>query len=352
LFTSGRLDVMSARHSYSDLAALVDATPPFLTACIPTPSDTEDARHQFEVRWKNVRSQLSDGWTAEQLEQLDADVSSAFHGEGAALFVISSASGRTRLEFLDEAVDDTVVHQDSLPRLAMLLAARQRAVPHLVVETDRAGADLTALDGGDVVGTETVEGSTLHIHRGHPGGWSQRRFQQRAENAWDENAREVAQAVEELAREIDPALIAVAGEVRAVPLVVDALPAALADRVSLIEAGTAEGVAEEVARQVADHVARVSVQLIDDVKSRESAGSATTTTAGTLDALEQGRVDTLLVNDDDGDGPTLDSPRLGFDAGTRVVDVAIAAAMRTDAEIRVVPNVAAFEGPLAAVLRW
>jgi hypothetical protein len=343
---------MSERHSYSDLVDLVEASPPFLTAWFPTPSESEDARHQFEVRWKNVRSQLSDVWTAEHLEQLDADVSSAFHGEGAALFIISSGAGHTRLEFLDEAGDDIMVHEDRLPRLAMLLAARQRAVPHLVVETDRAGADLTALDGGDVVNTDTVEGSTLHIHRGHPGGWSQRRFQQRAENAWDENAREVAQAIEELAREIDPALIAVAGEVRAVPLVVDALPTALADRVSLIEAGESEGVAEEVARHVADHVARVSVQLIEDVKNRESAGTATTATDATLEALEQGRVDTLLVNDDDADGPTLDEPRLGAEAGTRVVDAAIAAAMRTDADVRVIPNVADFEGPLAALLRW
>ena len=34
-----------------------------------------------------------------------------------------------------------------------------------------------------------VDGDELHIHRPHQGGWSQRRFQQRAENQWEANAQ-------------------------------------------------------------------------------------------------------------------------------------------------------------------
>ncbi len=37
--------------------------------------------------------------------------------------------------------------------------------------------------------TEQVEGETEYIRRGAPGGWSQKRFQQRAENTWEHNGQ-------------------------------------------------------------------------------------------------------------------------------------------------------------------
>ena len=44
------------------------------------------------------------------------------------------------------------------------------------------------------------EGDTEYIHRCHPGGWSQRRFQQRAENPRDDNANDIALAAHALAQ--------------------------------------------------------------------------------------------------------------------------------------------------------
>jgi len=68
-----------------------------------------------------------------------------------------------------------------------------------------------------------------------------------------------------------------------------------------------------------------------------------------VDALREGRVDTLLVHDDATSGHEADPTWLD---GARLVDRAIAAAPAADAEILVIPNLAMMDGPLAATMRW
>jgi len=68
-----------------------------------------------------------------------------------------------------------------------------------------------------------------------------------------------------------------------------------------------------------------------------------------VDALREGRVDTLLVHDDLASGHEANPTWLD---GARLVDRAIVAALATDAEIFVVPNLAMMGGPLAATMRW
>jgi hypothetical protein len=82
-------------------------------------------------------------------------------------------------------------------------------------------------------------------------------------------------------------------------------------------------------------------------------GRATVDTAETLATLNEGRVATLLVHDDiDAVDEVTDTEIAGFPAGARTVDVAIAAALRSDADVVVVPQLAMMDGPLAAILRW
>ncbi|MDF2741972.1 MAG: hypothetical protein K0S88_3342, partial [Actinomycetia bacterium] len=47
-----------------------------------------------------------------------------------------------------------------------------------------------------------VEGEELHVTRSASGGWSQRRFQQRAENRWQQNAGAVAEALTRLVDQV------------------------------------------------------------------------------------------------------------------------------------------------------
>jgi hypothetical protein len=334
-----------------DLKTLVDAADWYFTAALPAPSHHPDAGHRFAVEWSNARGALSQQWDAEELAGIDALVESLPHSAGAAVMLVHPRGGSTIVELLDEPVHHLSVHEGPCPRLAPLIESRQRAIPHVVVETDRAGADLTAFDGGSVLSTATVDGDTLHIHRGHPGGWSQRRFQQRAENTWERNAQDVADAVAALARRIDASLVAVAGDVRAQTFVLGALPADVADRAVKIDAGSPQGIADEVVRLLSDQVAARIVALADQLRTDLANDRATLGTGATLRSLAQGRVDTLLVHDDGTAEPTVPSG-LGLPEGARAVDASIAAALRTDAEVVVVPQLAVLEGPIAGRLRW
>lgn len=270
-----------------------------------------------------------------------------------ALVLLRAADGTTVVEFLDEPVRELVVVEGVLPRTAVIIEARQRSIPHIVVEADRSGADLHAFDGGRVLSTDHVEGDSEHIHRGHPGGWSQRRFQQRAENTWERNADDVAAQIVDLANHTGPEMIFVAGDVRAQRMVLDSLPVSLRNITTLItEAGSPAGIADEIVRILSDHVARRQVELVDQVKQRLGEGTASTDADDILASLEAGQVEHLLVHDDGSPGPVTSKPGALIAAGKRVVDAAIAAALRTDAQITIVPSVATLEGPIAALNRW
>jgi hypothetical protein len=336
----------------TDLRRLVDARGPFLTITIPTPSGLDDAAHRFEVRWKNARREAQAlHWDEHDLAELDAIVAALPHDGGAGLVILRASDGTTHLEFLDEPLREHVGSSD-IPRLATIIDARQRAIAHIVVEVDRSGADIHGFDGGQILSTEQVEGDTEHIHRGHPGGWSQRRFQQRAENTWERNADDVAEAIVELDGRIGASLVFIAGDVRARHLVRDSLPERVRDRTTLIEAGSPEGIADDVVRQLSDHVARQIRDLAEQVRSRLGTGSASTDIDDVMTSLDAGRVDHLLVNDDGSDDVVTTVDAAGFPAGARVVDAAIGAALRSDADITVVPNLALLDGPVAALYRW
>ncbi len=344
---------MSSAGELSDLRRLIDAEGPFSIVAIPTPSELDDAHHRFEIRWKNARRELeASQLTADDLTELDALVATIPHDGGASLVLIRAADGTTLAEFLDEPVREQVVAESVMPRLALLIEARQRAIAHLVVEADRAGADIHAFDGGRVLGSEQVDGDTEHIHRGHPGGWSQRRFQQRAENTWERNADDVATQIVHMAEQHQSEMIFISGDVRAQHLVFDALPERERGITSLIEAGSADGVADEVVRLLSDHVARGVRDLVERLKQRDGTGTASTDVDEILASLDEGRVEHLLVNDDGTDDVVTTEEHGATPAGARVVDAAIVAALRTDADVTVIPRVAVLDGPIAALYRW
>lgn len=322
----------------TDLRGLVERDGPFLTAIIPTRSDLTGAAERLRVQTRNALRDAPSEWDAD-VEAMASEVAALAHGDGAALIAIRPKGGPSFYEFIADAVHRPSMSAGSLPRLAPLIEARQRTIPHVVVETDLSGADIAAFDGGAVVAHEQVSGETDVIHRGHPGGWSQRRFQQRAENTWDENARDVAVTVESIVRDVAARVVFVTGPTRAKSMLVTLLEERNVP-VHAIDAGDADGIADEIVRQVADVHATDTKAVLDEANERfdHRADSARHVES----ALAEGRVDTLLVHDAAGDGVDED----------RLVDRCIAAALGTDATIRVVPKVALLDEGVAAILRW
>lgn len=337
---------------HSDLRKLVDSATWFATITLPIPAQFKDSAYRFEVEWKNARKRLSDRWSDDELELVEKLVGGLSYDGGAALMLILGQHGVTLTEFHDEVVPQVVVHEGSVPRLAAILEARQREIPHIVVETDRAGAEITAFQGEEVLLTEQVQGETLHIHRGPFGGWAQHKYKRRAESVWERNGDDVAEVVTALAREVGARLIVVAGDVRAQGFVLAAMPSDLEDIAVKIDEGSPDGIADHVRRLRSNVVAEHFTELAERLRAGLADGIASVDAHEILEAAAEGRIDTLLVDDDDLDVPTTARTIVGIPTGTRVIDAAIVAALRTDASIFVIPDVAVMSGPIAAIFRW
>jgi len=358
----------------ADLVELATGRGPFVTAYLTTEATVENAAQRAEVRWRSVRQTLAaDGAPDEVLAAIDPLVADA-HLRGEGLAVVARADGAVHVEHHHGAPALDRARWAPLPSLLPLLAWRQSTPAHVVVAADRKGADIVAVrrEGPDL--RLEAGGDDYPLSKVNAGGWSQRRYEERAENTWAQNADDVARQVSALAERVGARLVVVAGDVRAVTLLRHALPPELVELVREVGGGrSADGSGDvlvaETAALVEQAVAADTEALLE--KFGEELGQADRAAEGvdaTLRALAASQVEVLLVHDhpDDeraawyGDDPTvvatnpavLDS--MGVDAPEEgsVIDVAVRAALATGAAVRVVPRDRAPVEGLGAILRW
>jgi hypothetical protein len=260
-----------------------------------------------------------------------------------------------------------------LPRLLPIVRWRQSEPPYMVVLTDRSGADLFGFRRGAPELEATVEGEHDELRKVGPGRWAQRRFQQRAEDSWEHNAKQVAERVERLLAQIQPVFVAVAGDVRAVHLLRDSLSTQFDDLIHVIEGerpweGKGDPIPKMVDELVEQHVREATAGLLERfAEERGQDDKAVEGVAATARALARAQVAVLLIADEStddrrlwfGPDPTLlssieqDLKELGVDSPVqeRAADVLIRGALGTGAWIRVVDAGAVKEG-VGALLRW
>lgn len=360
----------------TDLAELVAAPGPFLTVHLVTESEIDNAAQRSEQRWKPVRDEAAtQGAPEAALAAVDPLVADA-HLAGDGLIVVATPRGVAHVEHGPRLADDRdVARWAALPSLLQAVAWRQAAPGFVTVLADRQGAGLTGYrrTGPDL--HREAGGEDYPIRKPNAGGWSQRRYQERAQHTWERNAADAAEQVAALARRVDARLVVVAGDERAVTLLEEALPADLAERVHVVSGGRSADGSEAQFEEEARVAVELAVNADTDAlleKFREEAGQGDRAAAGprdTLAALAMAAVDVLLVAPDGPDdartawfGPepaqvamTADDLRgMGVQAPTegRLVDVGVRAALGTGAGIRVVEAGADLDGGLAAVLRW
>jgi len=345
-----------------DLRRLVERPGPFVSVVLGTEGRVQNAAQGVERRWQALRQQLEGaGAPAAALEAVDALVPDA-HLAADGLVVLADHTGALVTERLDEPPTADRVTAGAVPDLVPVLAARQHRVPHIVVLADRGGADVFGVTRGGRLTTLTA-GDGEPERKVAGGGWSHRRFQQRAEDDWAHQAREVVQELVRLARDLQPRVIVLGGDVRAVQLIRDDLPGELVERTHVIDPGRADDGSEaarreQVRRLVQTAVAEDTVAALEVF--REEHGQEDRAVAGpqpTIDALAQSAVGLLLVHDTDlparvGDDP-LSIELDGSDgAPVRLVDALVRAALVTGAGVRVVPAAGPVPDGIGAILRW
>jgi len=364
----------SVALSAPDLVDLVLGDGPFLSVYLATEAAIENAAQRSELRWKDLRRDL-EGQGVDQgvLAAVDPLVADA-HLEGECLVVLANAHGLLHVSHQPEPPVRDVGRWGPLPMIGPLLEWRQSQVPHVVALVDRKGADLFVFHPGGTDEHVQIEGDDDPIHKAKPGGWSQARYQRRAENTWDANAHEVAEAIVELVDKEQPRLVAVGGDVRAVELMKEALPKRAAELVRDVEGsrtadGSVDAVVDDVTRLVATVVAADTKDLL--AKFREERGQADRAADGptdTLTALSKSQVEVLLVHADPDDTRTAWFGREAIPVAERstdltdlavadaqdglLVDVALRAALGTGAGIRIIPGAGGPTGGIGAILRW
>jgi hypothetical protein len=366
---SGQAADLATPH-LDDLRALVERRGPFLTLVVSRPDELPKAV-------ADARGALTGTPFADRADEVAAVVEAAFpHAEG--VTVVVEPDGIALIEHLDAAPRRPGVQVGPVPMVATILERRAADVPVVLGMVDRTGADLSWSSphpaGATAQGAIEVDGPSIHIRKIRGGGWSHRRFQQRAEDAWERTAGEVAEEIASAFEEIDARLIVLGGDQRMVQLVCKSLPAPIAAAVREVPGSRAEDGSEDdrdvaAARWMRTAVAEDTVRALE-LYDQElgQADRAVEGLGATLGALRESRVDLLLVHETDDDArtacfapePTLvaetsseleDLGALDIREG-RAVDVAIRAALLTGADVRIVPSTPRLTEGIGAVLRW
>jgi hypothetical protein len=362
-----------------DLRPLVAGLGPFLSAHLPLVPATEEVAEASALRWRAAREGAAAAGAPEpMLAVVDNELGGA-HRWGTGLSVVVAADGDTHVSHLPVPPPFELVRWEPVPSLTPLIAARQRLQPHVVALVDRVGADLVARrpgggrgDADDDVVSRAVDGEDHPISKVAPGGWSQRRFQQRAEETWHRNMSDVAAELATLAERSGARVVALGGDQRAVGLVSELLPVATRDLLRPIAATrAADGSTDHLDEEVAAAVEAWTDEQLARTLSlyRQELGQQDRATAGaleTLDALREARVGVLLVrlvgNDDRrawvGGSPDLvaATPEAltgdGEPRSAPLIDASVAAALATGADVRVVADDDELPEGLGALLRW
>jgi hypothetical protein len=351
------------------LADLVADAGPFLTVCLTLTPAEVDAPRRGELLWGPLREeaeQAGAGTVAlEAIDDLVAEVATNEPG----FVAVASPKGLVAVEIVEPFWPADAVRWQRLPWFAPVVEARQTSMDHAVVRIDRTGADIELVVGGTVDDEITIRGRTYHIRKVGAGGWSQRRIQQRAEEAWRANADEAVERVLDLLRRDEVEVVLVGGELRSTALMDGGLPDGLDDRVVPIHAtratdGSEEIEDESIRRALADAVARQSVAMLRELREAVGQDRAVKGTEATLTALARSQAAVVLASDGDDTTPIrgiggeaaalVDQLIAELGPGAEdapVVDVACWAALRSGAGVRSVPA-HAVDGTVAALLRW
>ena len=360
----------------SDLAELASRSGPFLTVELTTEAGIDNAAQRSEQRWKSVRDEAAaQGAPEEALAVVDPLVPDA-HLRGQGLAVVTVPGEVLHVEHHPGPPRTDLVRWAPLPSLLDVIAWRQESPPYVTLLADRRGADLTAYRRERPSLETEAGGDDYPIRKPRAGGWSQRRYQERAEHTWERNAEDAAAQVSRLAERVGARMVVAAGDERAVVLLREALPPELLDRLQVVGGGRSQDGSEESFETSVRVALEMAVNADTDAlleKFREERGQDDRAAEGpeaTLRALAMAAVDVLLVGPDDPDdtrtawfgpdpamvGLSADDLRgLGVDEPVegRLVDVAVRAALGTGAGIRVVPPGAAGPtGGMGAILRW
>jgi hypothetical protein len=280
---------------------------PLTTVCLDVSRSEDVGDKDIRSRWNGLRRELEQrGAPPGTLEVMQELVLRPTHvpGPHGRYLVVSGETVLFDHVLADPPVRDEAFH-DGTPSLLPAVRAADEAVRYLLVEIDRAGADLSWSSTDSHRPDEDlgeVEGGHDVLHKYQGGGWSHRRFQARVQDSWERNTEAVAEEVERIVTRHRPELVLVTGDVRAVALFKEAVGHETGAILTEVQGGSrGEGVkpdsfAQHVAEVLEAHRARRREEVVDRLREALGRGDGAVTELGdVVDVLRKGQVQELVV---------------------------------------------------------
>lgn len=356
----------------ADLRDLIERDGPFLSVYLNTEAARENGPEEIALRWRALADEATAaGAPPEALTAVEPIVADA-HLKGDGLVAFVSGSKLELRRFLPSAIPD-YVRFGPLPYLVPYIEWQQDNPRYAIVLSDRIGAEINIVGGFEVDENVEVDGLEEPLTKVNPGGWSQRRYQQRAENTWEANAKEVAAELANIASDEDIEFLVIAGDVRSRTFLQENLGVDLPQvEVDSEPVVSLEEIRDDLESAVAAYIGQTTKAVIE--KFHEERGQDDLAAEGvdaTLEALRIGQVDTLLVSGDLDGGTawftTGDLTQASLEKGTLTdlgigdvaegdaVDVLVRTALGTGARVAVLPALPGDQGPaegVGALLRF
>lgn len=356
----------------SDFSSLKNAAGPFATALVDVSRGTEDGEHEQELRVRaacdELRQQGADEAVVETVSRSLRETTDQPAPVGR--LVVANAGGILLEEVASMQVDQAVATWAPLPDLATWIEHRDSTVSFVLALVDHTGGDVSihTSDVPTALEEETIETDGARaddINKVSVGGWAQRHYETRAENAWRDSAEDVVDAVVSHVR-AGHRLVLLGGDPTSKGMVKERLADTDAEVVELAsgqraEDGGDDALQEAIREALGDHVVRRRLQVVHELKERLGRGeSVATGLRDVADAFVRGQVDTLLIDPTSAAELQLDPSEFeGLDLGDGVPDqplradqALVAAAVLTDAAVAVSPAATLGGEPVAALLRW
>ena len=196
-----------------------------------------------------------------------------------------------------------IASYSTVPNLLPLLVDRSHDALYLIVEAGREGGEIRAVRArqSGAVHQEDVPGRADNLNKVRAGGRAHSHYQHHAEELWKQNQNQLADAVDALVRELRPRLVVLAGDLRAVQLLMEELAPASKEIASTVATHVrAAGSSKDA---LTEHVAAKldEIRLTNEAAAidRLSAGDFENGAVGVgsvLHALQQGQVEAMLLD--------------------------------------------------------
>ncbi len=263
-------------------------------------------RRELSVRdvCRTLEQQGADEATTEAVRAELTELSPAQDPAGRALF---ATGGQVVLGHrLSRRPQASSASWGPLPRLAPLLELSGQDPVCLVAFIDRTGADFELREAGArPQDSGHVEGEQWPVHRTATADWSERHFQLKVENTWEQNAAQVAEALAAAREETGADVVVLVGDPRERRSVHDRLPDEVkAVAVETERGGRAAGSDSPALDEAIENARRECLRpRVEQTLDRFRAGRVGTDrptdavegVPAVVDAARQHRIDTLLV---------------------------------------------------------